>query len=205
MTSIVRSVGVLRRRQMPRGAVPRLSSAAPSSLCRVRAEDRDLVAQGIAEISDIEVIAVLGPEAGSALVGAARLKTSGVKVTDHLMRLGLEGRHRAVANGRLLPVVWLPHVYRGGAAGPAGHVRKGEFDAVRHFLLPVTERGQDGRVETPRERDIVGTNPDVAQHAVAPVCNVPPEGSKRASVSGNCTYQNLDGHSCTPTEAARRV
>ena len=34
---------------------------------------------------------------------------------------------------------------------------------------------------------------------------MPPEGSKRASVSGNCTYQNLDGHSCTPTELKKSL
>src|ERR1017187_6218674 len=66
----------------PRVAPP-LSSAAPSSLCRVRAEDRDLVAQGVAEITDIEAVAVCVPEARGALVGAACLKASGVKVTDH--------------------------------------------------------------------------------------------------------------------------
>src|SRR3954454_21666791 len=95
--------GIGRWHRRPR-TTPPLRSAAPSSLCRVRAEDRDLVAQRVAQIANVEGVAVLVPKARRALIGAASRKASSVKLTGHRVRRGLEGGHGAVANSRLLPV-----------------------------------------------------------------------------------------------------
>ena len=70
----------------------------------------------------------------------------------------------AVVYRCLFSIVGLSRLDPGRAAGLSGRMSKAEFNAVRHVLLSIAECDQDGDVNPPLERDIVGVNLDVAQH-----------------------------------------
>lgn len=80
----------------------------------VGAEEGEFVADGVAEVGDVEVGAVVGAEAWGAFVGAAGGEAGGVEAADEGLSVGLEGVHGAVGGGGGLAVEGVLQVDGGG-------------------------------------------------------------------------------------------
>ena len=124
----------------------------------VIAIEGNLVAEVVTKISNIEVLAVFVTESRCTLIRSSGFTSCRMKITDQLLRINLEGKHRAVSECGSTSIIGLPDIDSARTIGKRIHGYAGRLRTL------VTERAKDGGIEAFGTADIIRTDYDVAEH-----------------------------------------